>query len=873
RVLMQAVARVVLTDENGSLVEQLRAREVAETTIPRLLPTRKAEAGPLQNIALPPRTLNNGIGGFSRDSREYVIATDASQRTPLPWINVIANPDFGCIVSESGAGYTWFENAHEYRLTPWSDDPVGDPNTEAFYIRDDESGRFWSPTPAPAPGGARYISRHGFGYSIFETIEEGIASELRIHVDPQAPVKFFVLRLRNDSGRPRKLSATGYVEWVLGDLTSKTAMHVVTELDASGALFARNAYNSEFADMVAFFDVDDAQRTLSGDRSEFIGRNCTLRHPAAMGRTSLSGRVGARLDPCGAIQIPLELADGESRTLIFRLGAGRDRAEASDLVRRFRRSGSARATFEATGARWAALLGAVVVETPDRALNALANGWLLYQVIACRMWARSGFYQSGGAWGFRDQLQDAMALVHAAPELLRAQLVLCASRQFREGDVQHWWHPPGGRGVRTLCSDDYLWLPVATERYLRASGDWAVLDERAEFLDGRLLNPGEESYYDLPLRSGEYADLYEHCKRAIEHGLRMGVHGLPLIGAGDWNDGMNNVGREGRGESVWLGFFLYQALVNFVDIAERRGDAKFAQRCRDQAAMLKTNLHDHGWDGEWYRRAYFDDGTPLGTASAAECRIDSIAQSWSVLSGGGDPARSEQALDALDRHLVRANDGLIQLLDPPFDKSPVDPGYIRGYVPGVRENGGQYTHAAVWAVMAFAEAGRVERAWQLFDMINPVRHGLSEAAIGKYKVEPYVAAADILAVSPHTGRGGWTWYTGSAGWMYRLIIESLLGVRRDGEALTFAPHLPQAWPSLTMQYRFGATVYEIAMRRDAAAGTMRVLLDDIEQANSRVPLDKNGGTHWIEVVLPPGAADREGAFAAAAPAGDADAAE
>jgi len=850
RVLMQAVARVVLTDENGSLVEQLRAREVAETTIPRLLPTRKSEAGPLQNIALPPRTLNNGIGGFSRDSREYVIATDANQHTPLPWINVIANPDFGCIVSESGAGYTWFENAHEYRLTPWSDDPVGDPNTEAFYIRDDESGRFWSPTPAPAPGGARYLSRHGFGYSVFETIEEGIASELRIHVDPQAPVKFFVLRLRNDSGRARKLSATGYVEWVLGDLTSKTAMHVVTELDASGALFARNAYNSEFADMVAFFDVDDAQRTLSGDRSEFIGRNCSLRHPAAMGRTSLSGRVGARLDPCGAIQIPLELADGESRTVIFRLGAGRDRDEASELVRRFRRSGSARAALEATGARWGALLGNVVVDTPDRALNALANGWLLYQVIACRMWARSGFYQSGGAWGFRDQLQDAMALVHAAPELLRAQLVLCASRQFREGDVQHWWHPPGGRGVRTLCSDDYLWLPVATERYLRASGDWTVLDERAEFLDGRLLNPGEESYYDLPLHSGEYADLYEHCKRALEHGLRMGAHGLPLIGAGDWNDGMNNVGREGRGESVWLGFFLYQALVNFVDIAERRGDATFAQRCRDQAATLKTNLHEHAWDGEWYRRAYFDDGTPLGTASAAECKIDSIAQSWSVLSGGGDPARSERALDALDRHLVRSNDGLIQLLDPPFDKSPVDPGYIRGYVPGVRENGGQYTHAAVWAVMAFAEAGRVERAWELFDMINPVRHGLSEAAIAKYKVEPYVAAADILAVSPHTGRGGWTWYTGSAGWMYRLIIESLLGLKRDGEALIFAPHLPQAWPSLTMQYRFGATVYEIAMRRDDGAAALRVSLDDIELANGRVPLDKNGGTHWIEVVLP-----------------------
>jgi len=851
RVLIQSVARVVLTDEEGSLIEQLRSRDVAEASVPRLTPTRVREAAAIQNIALPPRTMGNGIGGFSRDNREYVIATHDEQRTPLPWINVIANPGFGCIVSESGAGYTWFENAHEYRLTPWSDDPVSDPNTEALYIRDEETGHYWSPTPAPAAGSARYLSRHGFGYSIFETIEDGIASELRVHVDPEAPVKFFVLRLRNDSGRARKLSATGYVEWVLGDLASKTGMHVVTELDENGALLARNAYNEEFADLVAFFDVDDAQRTLSGDRSEFIGRNCSLRAPAAMGRSSLSGRVGARLDPCGAIQIPIELADGETRSVIFRLGVGRDRADASALVRRFRRSGSARASFEATGARWSELLGAVTVETPDRALNALANGWLLYQVIACRLWARSGFYQSGGAWGFRDQLQDAMALVHADPARLREQLVLCASRQFREGDVQHWWHPPSGRGVRTLCSDDYLWLPVATVRYLRSSGDYGVLDERAEFLDGRLLNPGEESYYDLPLRSGEYADLYQHCKRAIEHGLRMGAHGLPLIGAGDWNDGMNNVGREGRGESIWLGFFLYRALVDFAEIATQRSDVKFAARCHEHAEKLKLALERHGWDGEWYRRAYFDDGTPLGTASAQECRIDSIAQSWSVLSGAGDPERSKQALDSLDRHLVRPQARLIQLLDPPFDKADPDPGYIRGYVPGVRENGGQYTHAAIWAVMAFAQAGRVERAWELFDMINPVRHGDSAANIRTYMVEPYVAAADILAVPPHTGRGGWTWYTGSAGWMYRLIIESLIGLQRDGDALVFAPRLPQAWPSMTAQYRFGPTVYEITMRRGEGDGAqaLRVTLDDVEQAEPRIALNKDGGTHWVEVVI------------------------
>ncbi|MFI4971003.1 MAG: GH36-type glycosyl hydrolase domain-containing protein, partial [Lysobacterales bacterium] len=546
----------------------------------------------------------------------------------------------------------------------------------------------------------------------------------------------FTLRLRNDSGRARKLSATGYVEWVLGDLAAKTGMHVVTEIDASGALLARNAYNTEFSELVAFFDVDDAQRTLSGDRSEFIGRNGTLRNPGAMGRVSLSGRTGARLDPCGAIQVPLELADSESRTLLFRLGAGRDQADASSLVRRFRRSGSARASFDANVERWARLLGAVVVETPDHALNALANGWLLYQVISCRVWGRSGFYQSGGAFGFRDQLQDVMSLVHAAPELLRAQLVLCASRQFREGDVQHWWHPPAGRGVRTRCSDDYLWLPFATSRYLRTSGDWSVLDENAEFLDGRELNPGEESYYDMPMRSNESVDLYRHCVRAIEHGLRMGAHGLPLMGSGDWNDGMNNVGKDGRGESIWLGFFLYTVLTEFADIAIHRNDSKFAARCRDQAGKLKDALDRHGWDGDWYRRAYFDDGTPLGTASAPECRIDSIAQSWSVLSGAGDPERTRRALDALDAHLVKPGPRLIELLEPPFDnRLAEDPGYIRGYVPGVRENGGQYTHAAVWAVMAFAEAGRHERAWELFDMINPVRHALTATAVETWKVE------------------------------------------------------------------------------------------------------------------------------------------
>ena len=847
RVLMLAVARVVLSDEDGPLNEQLRSRGLLYN-VPPLSPSRGLLPGPPVDPELPPRVLVNGIGGFSADMREYVIETGRGRETPAPWVNVIANPAFGCVVSASGSGYTWLDNAHEYRLTAWSNDPVEDPNTEAFYIRDEETGHYWSPTPLPAPGAARYVCRHGFGYSVFETVEDGIASNLGIHVDAEAPVKLYRLVLRNDSGRPRRLSVTGYVEWVLGDLPAKTAMHVVTEVDATGALLARNAYNTEFDGYVAFLDVSGVTRTLTADRTEFIGRNGSLRAPAAMRRAALGGRVGACLDPCGAIQVPLELADGETRVVLFRLGAGRTQADAVATIRRFRQSGAARASFDGVSALWRRMLGAVQVRTPDHTLDALVNGWLPYQVVACRLWGRSGFYQSGGAFGFRDQLQDAMALVHAAPESLRAQLLLCASRQFPEGDVQHWWHPPLGRGVRTHCSDDYLWLPLATSRYIGATGDWAVLDEEAGFLDGRALNPDEESYYDMPLRSSERASLYRHCVLAIERGFALtGARGLPLIGSGDWNDGMNNVGRGGRGESVWLGFFLFRVATDFVALARRQGDEAFASRCAECAAALGRAIDAHAWDGGWYRRAWYDDGTPLGSTRSRECRIDSIAQSWAVLSGAADPKRAQRALDALDARLVRPGAGLIQLLDPPFDHAPHDPGYIRGYVPGVRENGGQYTHAAIWAVMAFAEAGRIERAWELFSLINPLRHGDAES-FDTWKVEPYVVAADVLAVPPHTGRGGWTWYTGAAGWMYRLIVESLLGLHREGATLVFTPRLPRAWPEALVSYRFGEGTYRIRLRHAVDTPGVRVVLDGELLDGPRLPLSDAQADHDVEVL-------------------------
>lgn len=850
RTLFLTLARIVIADDMGSLADQLGRRGNLKAPVPLLEKVYDEEA---VSVTLPPATglqFYNGTGGFSADGREYVINTSKNIVTPAPWVNIIANQNFGTVISESGAAYTWAENAHEYRITPWNNDPVNDTSGEAFYIRDEETGQFWSPSPLPRCGNGSYITRHGFGYSVFESIECGISCEMTVYVDIKESIKFITLKFKNKSGKLRKLSATGYMELVLADLRPKSMMHLITEPEATtGALISRNNYNTTFPGRVVFFNVDDVNRSYTTDRTEFIGRNGTLSSPDAMERVRLSGKSGSSMDPCIALQAQFELYEGQEKEVVFRLGTAKNMGEGIALATRFKGNIAAASALSAVHDYWRQTLTAVQVETPDQSLNLLANGWLTYQTLACRIWARSGFYQSGGAFGFRDQLQDVISLLHAKPLVARVQILLCASRQFKEGDVQHWWHPPAGRGVRTKCSDDYLWLPFATARYVTSTGDIAILKEQVHFLEGRLLNSGEESYYDLPGISEGTASLYEHCMAAINHGLVFGAHGLPLIGSGDWNDGMDRVGEHGKGESIWLAFFLFDVLTKFADIAALNGDTAFAGKCRNEAVRLQTNIEKNGWDGEWYRRAYFDNGTPLGSAGNTECRIDSISQSWSVLSGAGNKERSAMGMAAVDKYLVRRDTAIIQLLDPPFDKSDLNPGYIKGYVPGVRENGGQYTHAAIWTVMAFAALGSNDKVWELFSLINPINHGNTPELVEKYKVEPYVVAADVYGAAPHTGRGGWTWYTGSAGWMNYFIIEYLLGLRLVGNKLYVKPCVPTTWPSFKVQYRYKETLYNLTVQQGGENSSLIIVLDGQKVADNFITLTDDKLKHIAEISI------------------------
>lgn len=850
--LLASVARVVLAGNRGRLSEQLdRAGRLARKALGSALPAPPARR-PTLAIPAPSPTLElfNGLGGFAEDGREYVVLLGPGQTTPAPWVNIVANPGFGFQAAAEGSGFTWAGNSRENQLTPWSNDPVSNRTGEAFYLHDEATGALWCPTAAPVRDpAATYVARHGHGYSRFEHTAHGIVSSLLQYVAPADPVKISRLHLRNSSGTARSISVCAYVEWVLGPSRSATAAFVQTEVDAeTGALFARNPWNAEQGAQVGFMDLGGKQTSWTGDRREFVGRNGSLAAPRAVGRT-LSDTVGAGLDPCGALRTTVELPPGGEVELTLVLGVAADAGAARALVTYYR-SADLDVVLDAVRTQWAQLLGAIEVKTPDRSMDIMLNGWLLYQTVASRIWGRAGFYQASGAYGFRDQLQDGLALCASRPDLVREHLLRAAGRQFEAGDVQHWWLPATGRGVRTRISDDCAWLAYTVAHYVEATGDDAVLNEPVGYLTGPPLNADEHDRFFLPNAAPESGPLYEHCARALDHSLAVGSHGLPLMGTGDWNDGMNRIGEAGRGESVWLGWFLHAALTAFIPLADARADTTRATAWRAHAAALLPAL-ERSWDGEWYLRAYHDDGTPLGSHNDEQCMIDSIAQSWGVISGVAPPGHAARSMASLDRHLVRAYDKLVLVLTPPFDRPAIDPGYIAGYPPGIRENGGQYTHAATWAVLAFTALGDGDKAGALFAMLNPINHARTRADAERYKVEPYAVVADIYSTAPHVGRGGWSWYTGSAGWMQRVGVEGILGVRILGTSLHINPCIPHHWPGFTATITWRSARYTITVDNPSGVsqGVRSILLDGVVLPGRTVALADDGAQHTLGVTL------------------------
>ena len=850
RALILSASRVVLAGARGALARQLPpARELPPITAP-FVPAGNVSEEPSRPLPFLELAYFNGVGGFSHDGREYAIYLGPGVTTPTPWVNVIAGPDFGCMVTESGLGCTWNANSQQNRLTTWQNDPVIDPASEAIYLRDDESGALWTPTALPIRENDAYRARHGQGYTVFEHNSHAISQELTVFMPfgkdgPRDPVKICRLRLRNDSSHPRRLTVTWFCEWVLGSLREPQVPHIVTSFDeTSGAVLARQRWSPDGVESVAFAASVPAAESYSGDRRAFLGRNGSRANPAGLRSTRLNDFCGSDLDPAAVLQFRVSIPVGGETEVVFLLGQAPRVEDVRRIIETYRTPEAVERGLANARGWWDGRLETVQVHTPNLSVDLLVNRWLLYQSLSCRFWGRTALYQSSGAFGFRDQLQDSMALLDVAPELARAHILLSAARQFREGDVQHWWHPRTGNGVRTKCSDDLLWLPYAVAHYVSVTGDHSLLDEFVGFIEGPLLEPDQMEHLFVPAVAAESAPIWEHCRRALDAAWKLGPNGLPLIGHCDWNDGMNHVGYQGRGESVWLAWFLIYVQRHFAELADTR-DPALAVLCRGRIAHLLQAIETACWDGEWYLRAFFDDGSPLGSHKNEEARIDSLSQSWAVIAGGGDPSRALTAMNSANRELVKDADGEVLLFTPPFDHSSPHPGYIMGYPPGIRENGGQYTHGSLWLAMAWARLGNGEQAVRLLQLMNPAEHCRNPQDVQHYGGEPYVSAADVYASALQTGRSGWTWYTGSAAWMYRVWLEEVLGFQRRGDKLIIRPAVPSSWEEFRIEYRYLSTPHTITVRR--TADNPRVEMDGKVLETGIIPLVDDKTPHSVTV--------------------------
>lgn len=846
--LLMAIARLVMEGDKGLVVNQIKTEKKQKKQMD-LLPVINRTCV-FKSYKFPENKLYffNDIGGFDLDNDQYVIKLKDGRNTPAPWINVVSNRNFGFHVSESGSAYTWYKNSRENKITTWSNDWVSDIPSEAAYLRDEESGDIWSITAKPIRDSGEYIIEHGFGYSNFKHEAYGIVGEMTMFVPKDDNVKLCKVSLKNNSTMDRSLSLTYYAQTVLGVVPQHTSTHIATSLnDNKKYISAQNPYSEHFGNLHAYLKiVGGKEESFTGDRKEFLGRGKSIENPEALKRVRLSNTAGGGYDPCLCENVKFTIKPGEEQTLVIMLGEDESIEAVEKVIEKYEDIKKVEEELKSVKNYWEKLLHTIKVKTPDRTMDIMLNGWLLYQTIVCRIWARSAFYQSGGAYGFRDQLQDMMAVAYVDPNMTREHIVYSASRQFLEGDVQHWWHPGVDSGIRTRFSDDLLWLPYVTADYIKRTGDYSVLDEEAYYLEDKPLAEGEDERYTISKRSDKKGSIYEHCIKAIERGLKFGPHNIPLMGSGDWNDGMSEIGNKGKGESVWLGWFLYSILDNFKEICKVKGDEYRAQRYDEMKGFIQENLEKNAWDGNWYRRAYFDDGSPLGSIENDECQIDSLSQSWAIISKAGDKNRIKEAMNALEKYLIKEDIGMVFLLTPPFENGREEPGYIKGYVPGVRENGGQYTHAATWVVLAMTELGYGDKAWKIYNMLNPINHTKSYYGCERYKVEPYVMTADVYGREPHIGRGGWSWYTGTSGWMYRVAIEGILGLKFKAEkGFIIEPTIPRDWNEFEIEYNRGECKYIIKVTKGEQKQTKldgKILEDNI------IPYLKSG-VHQVEIVF------------------------